>query len=191
MVFVKLLSISELWFPLLENSGQWQPQSLRVIRRIKYYIAWHESSKYASYLISIASVLSLLTTVTRVWDSIITHNGVHSTSVSFPLHDPKPSLPRGIIASHCWTQAGHGFDFSTGILAQYLVAHPLFSASKMQLEYTVYIHDTNILSISKGISRYLKINSSKYPTILHCLGRTRTCAIYITASYLDVSSNYF
>ena len=35
--------------------------------------------------------------------------------------------------------------------------------NKMQLDHTIYLHDTNILSISKRVSRYLKIDPSAFP----------------------------
>ena len=68
-----------------------------------------------------------------------------------------------------------------GFFHSNLLPTSLFSNLKMQLDHTIYLHDTNILSISKGISRYSKINFSKYPIILCCLGRARMCAVYITA----------
>lgn len=149
---------------------------------------WHKSSIDASYLVSIVSVLlSLLIIVTKVSGSINTYNGIQATNV-YPYRSPHPHFPQLVAAG------GRLTTTLTLVLVSFhsiLLPISLFSILKMQLYHTIYLHDTNILSISKGISKYSKISSSKYPIILCCLGRAHMYAIYITAQYHNVSSNYF
>lgn len=106
----------------------------------------------ASYLVSIVSVLlSLLIIVTKVSGSSNIYNGIHATNV-YPYRTPHPHFSRSIIAV-----VGGRLTMTLILVLVFfhsnLLPTSLFSILKMQLDHTIDLHDTNILSISKGISR--------------------------------------